>query len=125
MSNLTEYFKNSELALAAYADLSQGTPDIDELYDDGKGMSPTQAARFASRWRVVDQYTDPRTGLSATVFEEVGTGERGLAIRGTQLEAGDLLADGLLALGVSDRLNPQWSALEAKLGDWLGEGGPL
>ncbi|MGN2393305.1 hypothetical protein ACTFO6_17680, partial [Pelomicrobium sp. G1] len=35
------------------------------------------------------------------------------------------MADGLLALGVSDRLNPQWSALEAKLGDWLGEGGPL
>ncbi len=123
MTSISKLFDQAELALAAYANLESNVDPIAEL--KRIGFADVQARSFLEQWRVVDQYTDPRTGLSATVFEEVGTGERGLAIRGTQLEAGDLLADGLLALGVSDRLNPQWSALEAKLGDWLGEGGPL
>ncbi len=123
MTSISKYFDQAELALAAYADLESNIDPLSEL--KRKGFADLQARSFLEQWRVVEQYSDPLTGLSATVFEEVSTGERSLAVRGTQLEAGDLLAGGLLALGVSERLNPQFSALEAKLEQWLGEGGPL
>ncbi|MGN2393271.1 hypothetical protein, partial [Pelomicrobium sp. G1] len=64
MNTIADYLKQAELALAAYAEnLYPGIPldnFLTALESGGKGMSPTQAARFASRWRVVDQYTDPR-----------------------------------------------------------------
>lgn len=72
MSIVTEFFKQGELALAAYSRLAtgiSGKPYTDALED--VGMTPTQAASFASKWIVVDQYTDPVTGVSATVFQAV------------------------------------------------------
>lgn len=67
MNNSVEYFNQAELALAAYANLQAGTPNTGKLQDDA-GMSAAQAAAFASKWNVVDQYTDITTGASATVF---------------------------------------------------------
>ncbi len=100
MSNTAEYFKSAELALAAYADLDTGTPDVDKLKADGKGMTATQAADFASRWTVVGTpYNDIVTGVSATVFQEIATGKKALAIRGTQ-GATDYLADYFILNGV-------------------------
>lgn len=59
MSTTTEYFRQAELALASYATLYPGISDeiyINALIDDGDGMTPTQAAAFATNWRVIDQY---------------------------------------------------------------------
>lgn len=69
MSQITEYFKQAELALAAYADLSIPVAQYPAALRDA-GMSATQARDFASKWAVVTQYTDPITGVSATVFQE-------------------------------------------------------
>ena len=129
MTSVTQFFQQSELALASYAkNLFPGiSGDLYQtaLEDGGQGFAPSQAQQFALTWRVLDQYTDS-TGLSATIFEEVSSGKRTLAIRGTQAEAGDIVSDVLLAAGVSARLNPQFDALQAKLdNEWLAEGGLL
>ncbi len=56
MNAALDYFKQAELALAAYADLVPGVPDIGKLQDEGRGLSRTQAQRFSEQWRVVTQY---------------------------------------------------------------------
>jgi hypothetical protein len=84
MSTITESYIQAELALAAYSNLTQGisgTPYINALEANGNGMSATQAADFASKWNVVAQYTDPITGVSATVFQEGANGPKYLAVR--------------------------------------------
>lgn len=68
MNIFQNYFAQAELALAAYVDLTTGEPNKAELKK--AGMSDAQATHFASTWRVVDQYNDPLTGLSATVFQK-------------------------------------------------------
>jgi hypothetical protein len=45
-------------------------------------MSASQAATFASTYTVIDQYTDPVSGFSATVLDKGGT--KYFAIRGTE-----------------------------------------
>lgn len=81
MNSTVTYFEQAELALAAYSNLTSGMTDAAyklALIDDGKGMTSAQASAFAAKWNVVDQYTDPNTGASATVFQAVsktkGTG---------------------------------------------------
>jgi len=124
MTTTLDYFKQSELAFAAYASLIAGTPDLQKLRD--VDMTATEAEKFSSSWLVVDQYTDAASGLSATIFQKTTGGPKHLAIRGTQPEVGDIIAGGLLAVGVSSKLNPQFIALKAKLEkDWLANGGPL
>lgn len=84
MNQIYNYYLHSELAFAAYSDL---VPDVDPtpaLVDPDIGMSQAQAEAFAANWRVVDQHNDSTNGLSATVFESVSTGERYLAVRGTE-----------------------------------------
>jgi hypothetical protein len=59
MTSTANYFQEAELALAAYSNftLNMSRAAFEAaLRDDGRGMSPTQAAFFASRWRVVEQY---------------------------------------------------------------------
>ena len=73
MNTATSYFEQAQLAFAAYFTLAPGMTREDyelALRDGGDGMSPTQATTFASSWNVVDQYPDPVTGLSATVFRD-------------------------------------------------------
>ncbi|HUW25975.1 MAG TPA: putative Ig domain-containing protein [Gallionella sp.] len=97
MNSITEYFNQSELALAAYANLIPGVDPVPALQDASVGMSATQAATFAATYTVIDQYTDPASGFSATVFER--SGQRYMAIRGTQPgDVLDLIADADLAL---------------------------
>ncbi|WP_275689470.1 putative Ig domain-containing protein [Nitrosomonas sp. JL21] len=83
-------------------------------------MSPSQAAEFTKIWRVSAQYIDPLTGVSATVFES-SDGTKCLAIRGTELEDKDLLADGILASALPAVLNPQYAMLQFKLNAWLND----
>ncbi len=90
MSQILEYFQQAELSLAAYASLNVGEPNQDKLKE--AGMSAAQAAEFSSKWSVVDQFTDPDNGFSATLFER--DGKRYLAVRGTErTDVQDILAD--------------------------------
>ena len=119
MSMITEYLIHSELALAAYANLSSGKPVIADLIDGGDGMSADQAARFASTYIVVDQFTDSGSGLSATVFQQGTT--KYLAIRGTE-GIFDYVADYFILDGTPSYLNPQYQVLKAKVREWLDNG---
>jgi len=115
---INDYFLQSQLALAAYANLTSTVPNESELIKNG--MTTVQASVFASNWTVVDQYNSI-TGLSATVFQNNATGERYLAIRGTQ-GVTDFLADYLILNGTPAELNPQYQALKSQVQVWLDNG---
>ena len=90
-----EYFNQAELALAAYAkDLDAGTEINAKL--ENAGLSSIQAESFANTYHIVDQYNDPGTGLSATIFRhttDVFNTNSFLAIRGTEItDINDLFA---------------------------------
>ena len=122
MSTISDYYKEAELALAAYANLFPGMSAkdyTDALIDDGKGMSAAQAERFASTYTVVDQFTDPLSGLSATVFQQGAT--KYLAIRGSE-GITDYIADYVILNGTPSYLNPQYLELKDKVQEWLDNG---
>lgn len=116
--NTVSVLAQSELALAAYSsNLTAGPPDIPKL--TAAGMESAQSERFAETWTVVEQFNDP-TGVSATIFQK---GEqRYLAVRGTELAANDILADGILATVGISVLNPQYLALQSKVAQWISDG---
>ena len=121
MSLYSEMFKQAQLALAAYANLSRSGSNADALI--GAGLSPTQVIKFEQLWRVVDQYPGP-SGLSATVFEEVSTGTRYLAIRGTEAsDLNDVWTDivDIALFGTSER-QAQYAALKSKVTQWQANG---
>jgi len=124
MSQIQAYFTEAELALAAYANLNLGTLNTPSQQEAlrGAGLSPSQAVRFANNWRVVDQLNNPLSGLSATVFEEITTGKRYLAIRGTD-DFIDLVT-GVVNIGVigTPLLQPQYLILRSKVQEWLVNG---
>ncbi|MDZ7805099.1 hypothetical protein [Thiohalophilus sp.] len=93
MEQLKVYFQQADLAMAAYASLSTGEPSQAELIR--VGMSLIQAEAFASHWRVADQFNHESSGLSATIFEEVSSERRYLAVRGTEglSDLQDILTD--------------------------------
>ena len=121
MAEANELYKQSSLSFASYANLFPGISG--DLYINalkGSGMVDSQAADFAAHWIVIDQYRDA-SGVSATVFEEVGTGKRYLSVRGTE-SVGDINADYILALGFPSYLNPQFIRLHAQVETWLNDG---
>lgn len=64
MSEIIESYKQAELALAAYANLTpdmSGIPYTDALEANGDRMSAAQAIHFASTWSVIAQSEDPLT----------------------------------------------------------------
>ncbi|GJL76214.1 hypothetical protein [Nitrosomonas sp.] len=67
MNGNTEYFKQAELALAAYGDFATNTPTRQEL--ENAGLSTTQANFFIDKYEVVAKYSN-NTGLSATVLKD-------------------------------------------------------
>lgn len=110
------YFDKAELALAAYSDFSGLPRGADGLFapdavsaklsevPGGKTVSDfsaTEAAKFASRFDVLDQYTaDPLfNGFSATVFREKATGQIYFVNRGTNDFVDIAVTDATLALG--------------------------
>ena len=124
MNSTITYFEQAELALAAYSCLTAGMTDAAyklALIGDGNGMSSTQASAFAAIWNVVDQYTDPTTGVSATVFQAVTGGPKYLAIRGTG-GLDDIGADIDLAVGLPLGFNLQYIALKTQVATWLADG---
>jgi hypothetical protein len=122
-----DYFKQAELALAAYSNLDSdmlSSEYRDALQDSGKGLSSFQATKFASTYRVVDQFNDPGTGLSATIFADIGSGKIFLAVRGTEADDIRDFATGVfdIMLFGSTQLHPQYSSLKAKVAEWLSNG---
>ncbi|MBS0423626.1 MAG: hypothetical protein JSR71_04170 [Proteobacteria bacterium] len=119
MNNINTSALQAELSQAAYGTFLNSDITVNELTGDGAEMSPSQATKFAETWRVAAQYSDPVTGVSATVFEAKNGGAKYLAIRGTEFETKDLLADGILAAAIPAYLNPQFTLLQLKLNAWL------
>lgn len=107
MSTITEFYKQSELAFAAYSTLYSGISGgaYTDALKANNGMTLTQATTFAAKWSIIAQSEDPMTGVSATVFQEVATGKRYLAIRGTQGPT-DYLADYLILNGTPLHTEP-------------------
>ncbi len=122
MSLITDAFKQAELALAAYADIPSGIT-VSALKQ--AGMTEIQATNFAATWTKVDQFTDPSTGLSATVFQENATGQKYLAIRGTEPSnwfQDIIINDGIIAVGYLPDALPQYNALKSQMNVWLANG---
>lgn len=123
MSLINESYIQAELALASYSNLTPGLSGkdyTDALIDGGKGMSTAQASDFASKYSVVQQFNSI-TGTSATVFQDNVTGQRYLAIRGTE-GATDYLADAVILSGIPSTLNFQYLELKAQMQAWLADG---
>lgn len=114
MSSIQEFFQQTQLAEAAYADFRSPTGQL--IIDNvgvstalqAEGMSKTQGDTLASNWQVIDQFTatgllGPNfsgTGFSATVFKNIDAtstdfGKYTLAIRGST-GINDFIADGKL-----------------------------
>jgi Ca2+-binding RTX toxin-like protein len=85
MAMITEYFDQAQLALASYAvDLSPGMSSADYISALGlAGMANTQARNFSSAYTVLAQSAPTFDGFSATLFLDNRTGQKTLAIRGT------------------------------------------
>jgi len=122
MNTIYDYLTHAELSLAAYASFNTGVIDPRELVKDTVGMTAVQAAHFAATYTVISQFTDPATGLSATVFENVADGKRYLAIRGTN-DLNDIVTDfvDIAVLGTPER-QAQYAALKDQVGAWLSDG---
>jgi hypothetical protein len=94
MNMVTDLFQQAQLAEAAYANFigSDGSlvTDDDSIKTAlmASGISPTQATNFVSQWKVLAHQpntdSDSDSGFSATLFENTDTGEKTLAIRGTE-----------------------------------------
>jgi Ca2+-binding RTX toxin-like protein len=123
MTTITESYKQAELALASYANLTAGMSNTDFINAlKVADMSAAQAADFSSNWRVVDQYSPVSSGLSATVFEEISSGKRYLAIRGTE-NSPDFVTDLIdIALLGTPAIQVQYADLKAKVGVWRSNG---
>ncbi|MGB3210182.1 MAG: hypothetical protein WBB19_05710 [Desulforhopalus sp.] len=112
MTTISEYFEQALLSEAAYAEgleknwIGGGVVGNPSQYARAlieKSMSETQAIAFANKYKVVDQYTDPESGFSGTVFQDT-SGKIFMAIRGTEgltalgdwsTNFGDIGADGI------------------------------
>ncbi|MDD5391304.1 MAG: hypothetical protein PHD37_18355, partial [Gallionellaceae bacterium] len=119
MSTIPMISNASELALAAYANLTPGATDVPirQAALVIAGLSPKQAEEFAKKYpEILTQYTDTPaegglgTSFSATVFKDTA-GNLTLAIRGT-LEPGDFVptdADIALAGAGFDQIVALWN----------------
>lgn len=125
MNTAADYFSQSQLALAAYADLS-GPVSTYPAALRAAGMSALQANQFVSSWEVITQYNVSSSGLSATVFQQkingTPTGQKYLTIRGT--DDGVDIATDLIDIGIlgTYKYQSQYTALKAKVTEWLGNG---
>lgn len=92
MTTITNYFEQAQLSLAAYAvNLRAGmsaSSYIDQL--TFAGMTTIQATNFANTYTVLAQSTPSLNGFFATLFLDNRTGQKTLAIRGTDNISGYL-----------------------------------
>ncbi|MBI3771627.1 MAG: hypothetical protein HY272_02840, partial [Gammaproteobacteria bacterium] len=81
MATINQYFEFSLLAQASYANLAPNVYPAPELQNTAD-FAQQQANTFALGYTVLSQRTDAN-GFSATLFQNNVTGEKILAIRGT------------------------------------------
>jgi hypothetical protein len=106
MGTIKQCFNYAELAQAAYGTFPSTTINTSWLTHSKVGMSSAQAEKFVATWKVVDQYIAPSTegnagsGFSATVFQNISTGEYVFAVRGTEpSQMNDLLGADAFGIG--------------------------
>ncbi|MBY0475858.1 MAG: hypothetical protein K2Q13_12540 [Nitrosomonas sp.] len=121
MNNVSTYHLQAVFSQAAYGTFSGRRIRTIELTENDVSISASQAAIFTENWQVADQYTDPITGVSATVFEAKEGGTKYLAIRGTEFAVSDLFIDGVLSSAIPPILNPQFIALKLQIDAWLND----
>lgn len=118
--NLVQLHRYSNLALASYSNFStllqtqrsDSGAVADALVKDEmvrfrssligeakRDFTEVTAAAFVSTYEVLDQFTDPVSGYSATLFRDKASGRPIWVQRGTDDLTGDLVADGTLVLG--------------------------
>ena len=87
MSTVSDFFKYSEVALAAYASTLPRPTQVqrEEAFAEA-GMARRQASAFENTWQVLSQSPDTPDGLSATLFQHRTSGEKVLAICGTDFD---------------------------------------
>lgn len=124
MDTIFDYAQQSELALAAYANLYKNISDQDyKSALRNSGFADTQADAFFTRYSVVDQFS-PSNGLSVTVFEDKQTNQKYLAVRGTNDFWNDIVAaDGLnIAILGGTTFMSQYHSLVNKVIEWQLDG---
>ena len=140
MNALTDLLRFAEIGLAAYARPLGNVIDRDSL--KRADFVELSAARFLAQWSPISTYEhstepywayDPETGapsgpysatngFAATVFENVATHERVLAIRGTN-DGYDIATDVISVAALGSTLNQgQYQSLRAKVQDWMASG---
>ncbi len=115
MTTVSQYLEYAELALAAYADsLSSAIGGSNTARYKTAGMADAQAQLFDQQWKVVAQSASDPSGFSAVLLQNVQSGEKVLAIRGTEgSEAGaDYITDFVDVAAGQLRSMPQARALE-------------
>ena len=113
-------YQNALIADAAYVRLVEGIHYTKYTGSDGsgileesarvlfleRGFSDRQFDDFKATYQIVDHMPNQNIGLSMTIFQEIKSGQRTLAFRGTEPTGDgigpDLIADIFLALGLGE-----------------------
>jgi len=116
-------YQNALIADAAYVRLVEGIHYTKYTGSDGsgileesarvlfleRGFSDRQFDDFKATYQIVDHMPNQNIGLSMTIFQEIKSGQRTLAFRGTEPTGDgigpDLIADIFLALGLGEVTN--------------------
>lgn len=114
----------ASVALASYSTLPRGIARADfsvSLRNTGGRFSVAQADQFVDLFSVLDQYSNPINGLSATVFSGAD-GQKYLAIRGTD-DFLDLVTDAVhIGIFGQTHLQSQYLDLKTQVGGWIANG---
>lgn len=112
-SELNTYYQNAQLSMAAYASLSPGMTPADYVTAlKNQEMPEALATVFASKYTVLSQSAPDATGFSATLFLDNATGQKILAVRGTN-DLFDALTDLVdVALLGTTALQSQYQSLK-------------
>lgn len=112
MATINEYLKYAETTFAAYAQLTLGQQNSQAYVT--ADMAVVQAASFDSQWAVLSQSASDPSGFSAVLLQDVQSGEKVLAIRGTEGSQGgaDYITDLVDIAAGQLREMPQYVALD-------------
>jgi len=114
-SNIQTLHDLAETAVATYATLQSNASLARDLInpDTGAGFTETQAADFVDRYKLLSTQSNVAlNGFSGSVFLDRQTGQKVLALRGTEFTVGeqvtpDLVVADILGIGVNGYANLQ------------------
>jgi hypothetical protein len=119
-------YKNALMAEATYAGEARnpdGSFDNEKVKKALKSedFSETQAQDFVEDWQVVAHQPNTFSGLSVTVFENKQSGEKALAVRGSDGPF-DFITDAGILEGVTPEQANQCQELKSLVDGWLADG---